>query len=213
MTETTAPFLTEKALAINKARLDHLASLPLNLENRTVLEVGAGIGLFTGFFEERGCDVLSTDGRQANIDEHKRRYPHRKVRLFDLEDPAEYNWFAPREVVFCYGTLYHLSNPAFCLEALAKLCTDLFLLETLVYGPDDNVFRSAWDGLGHANQSLWGGACRPGRNWVLQELKEWYEYAYLVERQPEHHEFPTVWPSTSGNARAVFVGSRKRLNL
>ena len=37
---------------INETRLNHLASLGLKIENSTVLEVGAGIGLLTGFFEK-----------------------------------------------------------------------------------------------------------------------------------------------------------------
>ena len=209
----TELFLTEEALAINKARLDHLASLPLNLDNRTVLEVGAGIGLLTGFFEERGCQVVSTEGREENVREHRQRYPHRDVRVFDLENPEEYKQFDQFEVVFCYGTLYHLSNPAFCLEALAKLCTDLFLLETMVYGPDDNVLKWAWDCTEYTNQGLCANTCRPGRNWVIRELGKHYWYVYHPELQPRNCEFPTVWPSTPDNARAVFVGSRGELDL
>ncbi len=43
-----------QSLEINKARLDHLSSLGLNLRNTTVLEVGSGIGLLTEFFENLG---------------------------------------------------------------------------------------------------------------------------------------------------------------
>lgn len=200
------------ALALNEARLQHLASLSLNLENRTVLEVGAGVGLLTGFFEERGCVVLATDGRANNVEEHKRRHPHRDVRVFDLGNPAEYKRFEPHEIVFCYGTLYHLPDPALCLERLAGLCTSLFLLETMVYGPNDNVVMPTQDPT-YDNQSLHGGACRPGRNWILRELERWYGHVYLVGRQPEHPEFPTTWPGPVDNARAVFVGSREELAL
>lgn len=38
-------FLTPNALAIKKARQEHLASLGLDLQGKRVLEVGAGIGL------------------------------------------------------------------------------------------------------------------------------------------------------------------------
>ena len=47
---------------IIKARLDHLASLNLDISEKSVLEVGAGIGLLTGFFEDRGCSILSLKG-------------------------------------------------------------------------------------------------------------------------------------------------------
>ena len=49
-TRTPAVFLQPEALALNEARLRHLASLGLLLEGKTVLEVGAGIGLLTHFF-------------------------------------------------------------------------------------------------------------------------------------------------------------------
>ena len=55
-------FQEPEALRINRVRQEHLASLGLELHGKSVLEVGAGIGLHTDFFEERGCDVLSTDG-------------------------------------------------------------------------------------------------------------------------------------------------------
>ena len=61
-----AVFLAPTALAINQARQSHLASLGLDLANKRVLEVGAGIGLHTPFFRERGCEVTVTDGPGAS---------------------------------------------------------------------------------------------------------------------------------------------------
>src|SRR5207344_1132901 len=60
-------FLAPGAEAINRARQQHLASLGLDLAGKNVLEVGAGIGLHTPFFLERGCDVTVTDGRSASL--------------------------------------------------------------------------------------------------------------------------------------------------
>src|SRR5882762_3978715 len=82
------PFLEPDALAINEARMTHLGTLRLPIEGRSVLEVGAGIGLLTGFFEARGCKVLSTDARPELVAEIKRRYPGRQATTFDLEQPA-----------------------------------------------------------------------------------------------------------------------------
>jgi hypothetical protein len=68
MTSPFDVFLTPEALHINRARLDHLASLGLDLQSKRGLEVGAGIGLHASFFEERGCDILSTDGTMSRND-------------------------------------------------------------------------------------------------------------------------------------------------
>src|SRR5579862_1254448 len=102
-------FLTKEAFAINKARLGHLASLGLDLSNKKVLEVGAGIGLHTEFFEKRGCTVLCTDARSENIDEMLRRYPHRKTQVVDLDREHNLSGLGTFDIVYCYGTLYHLS--------------------------------------------------------------------------------------------------------
>ena len=67
-------FLTPQAFAINEARQAHLASLGLDLAGKSVLEVGAGIGLHTEFFESRGCTVVCTDGNPTNVAEIRRRY-------------------------------------------------------------------------------------------------------------------------------------------
>ena len=56
-------FLSRDALLINQARQRHLAALGLDLAGKRVLEVGAGVGLHTQFFEALGCSVLTTDGR------------------------------------------------------------------------------------------------------------------------------------------------------
>src|SRR5262245_10959634 len=70
-------FFAPNALAINEARLCHLASLGLDLTGKTVLEVGGGIGLHTCFFESLNCPVTFTDARPENLREAERRYPHR----------------------------------------------------------------------------------------------------------------------------------------
>ena len=113
-------FLEADALAINKARMDHLASLNLPIEGRSVLEVGAGIGLLSGFFEERGCTVLSTDARPENVAEIKRRNPRRDVAMLDLEQPAQVAALGKFDIAFCYGTLYHLASPE---PALSGSCS------------------------------------------------------------------------------------------
>jgi len=45
----------------NQRRLEHLASLGLDIAGCTVLEVGAGIGDHTSFFLDRGCEVVTSD--------------------------------------------------------------------------------------------------------------------------------------------------------
>jgi len=50
-------------------------------------EVGAGIGDHTSFFLDRGCSVITTEGRPENLELLRQRYPQLDVRLLDLDNP------------------------------------------------------------------------------------------------------------------------------
>lgn len=207
-------FDQEDAKAINKARLEHLASLGLKFENSIVLEVGSGIGLLTGFFESLGCTILSTEARQVNIEEHRRRYPHRRVEFADISKPGSHNHFGEFDIVFCYGTLYHLSNPASAIKDMAKVCRNLLLLETCVY-PIDNGNVNHLEEPPLLNQSFEGTGCRPARNWIFYELRKYFPHVYVTASQPDHPDFPLNWPVLNADqlTRAVFVASRTPLDL
>jgi SAM-dependent methyltransferase len=204
-------FLEPDALAINKARMDHLASLHLPIEGKSVLEVGAGIGLLSGFFEERGCTVLSTDARPENVAEIKRRHPSRQVATLDLERPQDVGALGRFDIVFCYGTLYHLAAPEPALEALSKV-SDLILLETCVSRGEEEASPTIEEPL-FMNQAHSGLGSRPTRAWVLSRLAKYWGHGYISVVQPAHPDFPTDWkaPTTRELSRAIFVGSKAAL--
>jgi FkbM family methyltransferase len=205
-------FLESEALRTNRARLAHLASLGLDLDHKRVLEIGAGIGLHTEFFEQRGCDVLSTDGAPPNVAEMLRRWPDRALGVLDLDHPADLSTLGMFDVVFCYGTLYHLRDPDGALARLATVCSGVILLETI-------VSRGAYAELNPvseppiANQAVSGIGCRPTRSWVMSALRRHFGHAYTTLEQPEYPDFITDWSiiGHSGNLRAVFVGARQKL--
>jgi FkbM family methyltransferase len=206
-------FLSEQAKDINHARLRHLASLELDLRGKRVLEVGAGIGLHTEFFERLGCTVVSTDGRPGNVRELRRRYPWRDARVFDLDAPRIPQGLGQFDIVYCYGTLYHLQRPEEAIRRLGSLCSGLLLLETLVIqGPGSSVAFVREDA-STVNQGIAGGGCRPSRGWVLDRLRESFGYAYATKTQPLHADFDLEWtrPLAAKNHRAVFVASKAPL--
>ena len=206
-------FLDSDALAINKARMDHLASLRLPIEGKSVLEVGAGIGLLTGFFEARGCKVLSTDARPENVAEIKRRYPSRQVATLDLERPEDIGRLGKFDIVFCYGTLYHLATPEPALEALSQV-SDSILLETCLSRGEDEASPTIDEPL-FMNQAFSGLGSRPTRSWVLSRLARFWGHGYISVTQPSHPDFPVDWtvPAPAPlNTRAIFVGSRTPLD-
>jgi len=205
-------FLSPSYGAINEARLDHLASLRLDLSRKSVLEVGAGIGLLTRFFEDRDCKVLSTDGNPENIRVMQRKYPRRRIEYLDLDRASDLSRLGQFDIVFCYGTLYHLSKPEEALRALSDICRGMILLETQVSPGRYSDLLLVHEPAGRA-QAVSGVGCRPTRLWVMETLRKYYGHAYITRTQPLHPEFPLEWDILPIRPayRAVFVGSKHRL--
>ena len=203
-------FQADHYIRHNQRRLEHLATLGLPLAGRSVIEVGAGIGDHTSFFLDRGCPVLTSDGRPENVELLRRRYSWIAVRQLDLDDPdPEFRERA--EIVYCYGTLYHLRRPAEALAFLARCCASMMLVETCVSFGDDERLDVAEEQASHPSQALSGIGCRPTRLWVHRRLGELFPYVYMPKTQPSHPEFPVDWTTPPGPGeltRAIFIASR-----
>ena len=210
-----AAFHSDHYLRHNQRRLEHLASLGLNLAEKTVLEVGAGIGDHTSFFLDRQCQVTTTEGRLDNLAILQQRYSDLAVRHLDLNEPdPEFN--EKFDIVHCYGLLYHLHQPENGIAFMAAHCRQLLLLETCVSFGETELVNLCSEPADSPTQSVSGQGCRPTRPWILNRLKQHFPYVYLPFTQPNHEEFPLDWtnPSTSNAAltRAVFIASRQPLN-
>ena len=81
-----ALFATDHYQCHNSRRLEHLATLGLDLAGRKVLEVSAGIGDHTSFFIDRGCRVTALEGRLENVEILKARFPSVETLWLDLDD-------------------------------------------------------------------------------------------------------------------------------
>jgi len=198
----------------NQRRQEHLVSLGLDLIDRSVLEVAAGVGDHTSFFLDRGCSVLVTEGRPKNVKLLQKRYPNLEVRRLDLDSPPAD--FAPMvEVVYCYGALYHLARPAEALTFLGEHTTDLLLLETCVSPGDAIELNPVTEARGDPSQALKGTGCRPTRPWIWAELERNFPFVYVTVTQPWHEEFPLDWqaPAGTGLTRSVFVAAKRELAL
>ncbi len=203
-------------LRLNAARLDHLASLGLDIGGRRVLEVGAGVGDLTRFWVERGCTVHSTDARPDHVRLIARAFdnePAVSVGRLDLDAPLPFTG-EPYDVVFAYGLLYHLADPVAGLAYMAAACRDLLVLETCVsVGADESPHPVGENAL-VPSQAVSGTGCRPTRAWVHARLREAFAHVYMPATQPDHAEFPLDWsvPSAAERlTRAVFIASRRPL--
>ncbi len=207
------PFHSSHYLRHTARRLEHLASLGLPLDGRSVLEVGAGVGDFSHFYLDRGCRVTITDARASNVRYLCNRYPGEDVRRWDLEGPDAPEG-GPWDVVHCYGVLYHTGRPDDVLDRLAAECSGLLLLETKVAPGRETGFSLTSESRRPLSMAVHGTGCRPTRSWVFAALGDRFEHVYVPLTQPRHEEFPTDWTTDSDPAlplRAVFIASRRPL--
>lgn len=201
----------------NQRRLEHLASLGLDLHNKSVLETGAGVGDHTSFYLDRECSVVAIEIRPENLHiMHKKFSKYKNLKIFpmDMDNPKDID-IQEFDIVHCYGLLYHLSKPEQALEFMSRHCKGIMLLETCVsYGsnPEINFVKE----YSHKHsQSFFGQGCRPTRTWVWNVLSGLFEHVYTTRTQPAHEEFPLDWTIPDPNPkllkRSVFVASRHPL--
>lgn len=216
----------------NQRRLEHLVSLEcaggLDLRNKAVLELGAGVGDHTHFFLDRGCRVLTTDGRPENFEVLRRVYSGNArvvVEQLDMDDPPappEFLKGRTIDVVYCYGLLYHLAGPEQAIAFMSGCCgawrdgrpgdSGLLLLETCVSLGRQPEMNPVQEPHLSPTQAVSGTGCRPTRVWVFEQLRRHFAHVYLPITQPLHEEFPIDWtvaPPPGRLIRAVFVASRR----
>jgi len=184
------------------------------LTNKSVLEVGAGIGDHTSFFLQRNCEIISIEARLDNLTILQKRYPD--VRSYNLNlDKIDLNFNRLFDIVYCYGLLYHLSKPAEAIEFMARHCQGLLLLETCISFGEEELVNLCKERLDDPTQSFSGIGCRPTRKWVFDKLKDQFEFVYLPVSQPDHEEFPTDWLEVKTDdtlSRSIFIASRFPIN-
>lgn len=204
-------FRSDYYLHINAKRLEHLESLGIPVNNKTVLEVGAGIGDLSHYYLNKGCQITITDCREINLRYLKIRYPDCNIKYLNMENPTETNH---HDMIHCYGLLYHLSNPKQAIQFFGKNCDILFLETCVSFGSEESVNFVSEDKYDPA-QSMSGIGCRPTRTWILQQLKYYFPFVYTPKTQPNHQEFPIDWTlheNHHGLARAIFIASKEAIH-
>ncbi len=212
--EVAPGFSSARYQRINEARLSHLASLPIEIERRSVLELGAGPGDLTGFFVDRRCPTTSVDARPENIRELTTRHPSVEGLVIDLDAPLE-ALGRQYDVAFIYGVLYHLGNPGELLRWAAEHCRQYALISTCVSPGEGEELNPVAENAANGTQSASGKGSRPTRRWVLAELSRHFAHSGICRTQPDHFEFPTDWDAAPtresqeahGLCRAIFIGS------
>lgn len=214
--EGVETFDKQEALEINRARLEHLESVDLPVQGKSVLDVGCGVGHLAQFFVEKGCQVFCIDGRDENIASLQARYPGLKSAVVNIEEDklSSYGLF---DIVFCYGLLYHLESPAFALKNIASACKELLLVETCITDHSRPLLQ--WvEETATCSQSLTGIGSRPTPSYiVIALLNAGFSYVYTPLIVPDYPDFKFSWRDDLSHwrdghpLRQVFVASKSVL--
>jgi 2-polyprenyl-3-methyl-5-hydroxy-6-metoxy-1,4-benzoquinol methylase len=203
----------------NARRLEHLASLNLDIRGKSVLELGAGVGDHSLFFLDRGCHVTSIEPRAENVACILHRHAtegvafpeerHRVIRC-GVEECAAFLAGARFQIICNYGLLYHLAEPEAFLRQSAVYCEGLYLLETAVRDLIDTEAAYIEDTAELTNSI--SGTCRLlSRQEIFDILQQCLPFVYTPVTQPAHEQFLREWSvvprSRLSRHRAVFVGS------
>ena len=214
MDKLLSVFSGDEYQEINRRRMDHLLSLNLDLRDKTVLEVGAGIGDLSDFFLSRNCEMLVSDARPECLIRLRNRFKNKPVTVQTLDLNHPNSMERSFDVVFCYGILYHLQTPRAALEYLSTLCNETLLLETCVsHSGKEDVYLV--EETAHQSQAFNGQGCRPERTLVWKWLKALFPYVYVPRTQPSHEQFPVDWHGTDSSdnlIRSIFVASRSPID-
>jgi len=210
-------FDQEKAITLNRARLEHLESLDLPVENKRVLDVGCGVGHLSQFYITRGCTVVGVDAREENIKSMQQRYPDVEGYVIDVQvDSLEQ--LGSFDIVHCYGLLYHLENPIGALRNIASICKKLLIIETMVCDSSKPMMIIE-DETKTFSQALQGIGCRPSPGFITMVLNRiGFRHIYGVNIPPNHEDFLFEWKDNMDttrdrhNLRCIFIASHEPLN-
>jgi len=112
--------------------LDKL-SLPKDLRDRRVLDVGASDGFFSLALRRRGAEVVSVDYRPKDLHGFAvmerlsgLAFDYRQCNVYDMSPGA----LGSFDCVLFLGVIYHLPDPIRALGLLRSLCTGTLFIES-----------------------------------------------------------------------------------
>jgi len=108
-----------------------------SLKGKRVLDLGCNAGFWSLNAAEAGADfVLGVDGRQMHVDQSNfvfevkgiepSRYHFAQGNLYDFDFSA----WAPFDIVFCFGLMYHIAKPMGLIELIARINSDILVIDT-----------------------------------------------------------------------------------
>lgn len=178
--------------SLNEARAnsirDFLAPLKEELGLQSAVDVGCGVGFFSGVLRSFGLRVAGVDGRADNAGEARRRHPEIDFHLCDAEE-LTVKLLGQFDLVFCYGLLYHLQNPFRVIKQLKEMTKKLLLVEAAIY-PGNEPVMALVDEPPQEDQGLGYFAFYPTQQCYEKMLyRAGFSYVYRFSELPEHEAY------------------------
>ena len=175
-------FRSDAAIRLNARRMEEFCRYEKDLRDKSILEVGSGIGLLSTWFIDRRFDVTLSDARVSHVKLLQKRFPDTPVILYDLRDCPTIEF----DVVFCFGVLYHLENPVQGVRHLDRLTKKILFLETLV--AEKGEVNPTKENKYALDQSLNGLGCRPGWDFLYRLLFNTFPIIHCHD-YPHHEDY------------------------
>ncbi len=174
-----------------------MSELKHSLRLKTALDVGCGLGYFSGLLRSLGLEVTAVDGRSENAEEGALRNPGVKFHTYNAEDPA-IRTLGQMDLVLCFGLLYHLENPLLAIRHLQAMTGRLLLIEAVVF-PGNEPIMGLVDEASSEDQGLNHFAFYPTESCLEKMLFcAGFPFVYRFARMPDHSEY-----RSSANSRQV----------
>ena len=212
---TTAPVFDQRHYELlNRARGEVVRALlgelmePLGL--RTAIDVGCGLGYFSGFLQSLGLEVIAVDGRPENAAEAARRFPAIPFRVMNAEDP-QLRSLGTFDLVFCFGLLYHLENPFQVIRQLHAMTRSLLLIEGMCV-PGDAATMELLDEGPIDDQGLNYVGFYPSEPCLIKMLyRSGFPFVYRLGQPPDDVRF--VGTRLRKRERTLLVASTAKLGV
>jgi len=203
-------FDQEHYALLNSARGDLVKSLLSELIPRlglqTAIDVGCGLGHFSGLLGSLGLRVTGLDGRKENAEEAQRRFVDATFHAANAED-AIVRSLGAFDLSLCFGLLYHLENPFSVVRNLHAITKNLLLVESVIYQGNDPVMVLV-DETSHEDQGLDYVAFYPTEACLIQMLfRSGFRHVYRFASAPDHPDF--ISTIERPRVRTILAASRE----
>jgi 2-polyprenyl-3-methyl-5-hydroxy-6-metoxy-1,4-benzoquinol methylase len=201
---------------VTNSEIEHFDTMGIDVKNKKIIDLGCGVGRLTPIFTKETNDLICVDGRQANLDILHADYPAIKTGLIDVEvdDLKKLGTF---DIVFCYGLLYHVSEPYNLIKKISEICHDTLLLSTCILDssqPNVYLIEEHED-----NTQAMHLACRPSPEYIKLALKHnGFKFIYETVKVPQHPQYMQALTNSNSYMnngilfRRIFVASKREIS-